>query len=228
MEKLIEVSRASFVAQGEAAGAIEVARYNREAWLQAAVDKLRPMFLGQNYKVPEVAVSVGWPSSGGLGVSKRTIGQCWFGSMTANNTPQLFISPLLDETCHPMGVLATLVHEICHVVAGPDAKHGPQFVKVMKKVMLEGKPTSTNASEDLCERFKQIVAELGPFPHSKIVPSPKDPKKQTTRMKKCQCRDCEYVARTVQKWLDLYGPPICPCNKMPMATDAVETEPEDE
>ncbi len=128
---------------------------NREAWLQAATAKIRPIFLGHNYKLPEVVLSVGWPSSGGLGKKRKTIGQCWFGSMTANNTPQLFISPLLDEVATPQGVLATLVHELVHVVAGPDAKHGPHFVKVMKKLGLEGKPTSTTASEDLCARLAQ-------------------------------------------------------------------------
>ena len=104
---------------------------NREAWLQAAVQKLRPMFQGFNHVVPDIAVSVGWPSSGGLAKKRKTIGQCWYGTMTANNVPQLFISPLLDEAATADGVLATLVHEVVHVIAGPDAKHGPRFVKVM-------------------------------------------------------------------------------------------------
>ena len=189
---------------------------NREAWLQAAVQKLRPMFLGHNFTVPEIAVSVGWPSKGALSTKKRVIGQCWFGSTTADNKPQLFISPLLDEVVTPDGVLATLVHEVCHVIAGADAKHGPHFIKVMKKIGLEGKPTATTAGEELVERCKQIYTDLGAFPHSKIVPTLNDPKKQSTRMKKCECSDCGYVARTVKKWLDEVGPPICPCNKQPM------------
>jgi predicted SprT family Zn-dependent metalloprotease len=98
----------------------------------------------------------------------------------------------------------------------------------MKKVFLEGKPTSTVASEDLIERFKQMMEKIGPYPHSKIILTDADKKKQTTRMKKCMCRDCEYVVRTVQKWLDLRGAPICPCNKLPMQTDAVATEPDEE
>ncbi len=201
---------------------------NREAWLQAAVQKIRPIFLGHNMKVPELQVSVGWPSSGGLGVSKRTIGQCWFGETTKDKKPQLFISPLLDEVAAPQGVLSTLVHEVCHVIAGPDAKHGPKFVKVMKVIGLTGKPTQTEAGEDLIVRIKAIGKDLGEFPHSKIVPGPNGPKKQTTRLIKCQCVACEYVARTTRVWLLDVGAPICPCNKKPMGYDLGDTGGDDE
>lgn len=192
---------------------------NREEWLQAAVQKLRPVFLGHGYTIPELRVSVGWPSSGGLGKKKKTIGECWFGAMAADGKPQLFISPLLDADVKSAGgVLATLVHEVVHVAAGKDAKHGPKFVKVMKKLGLEGKPTATVAGADLIVRFETILAELGPFDHSPITPV-KENKPQTTRMKKCECEDCGYIARTVKKWLDASGPPLCPCNKKVMKID---------
>lgn len=181
---------------------------NREAWLEAAVQNLRPIFLGHGYTIPELRVSVGWPSSGGLATKKRTIGQCWHGSTAADGKPQLFISPLLDDVKEPQGVLATLVHEVCHVAAGPDAKHGPQFVKVMKKLGLEGKPTATVAGEDLIVRFGGMLEALGPFPHSKLVPL-KEPKTQTTRMRKCECEACGYLVRLTQKWADV-GVPSCP------------------
>lgn len=201
---------------------------NREAWLEVAVQKLRPVFLGHGYEIPDLRVSVGWPSSGGLATKKKTIGQCWFGTMAADGKPQLFISPLLDSVTEPQGVLATLVHEVCHVAAGVDAKHGPRFVKVMKKLGLEGKPTATTAGADMIVRFEAMLIELGPFPHSKIVPV-KVPKTQTTRMKKQECGACGYVARAAQKWLDLSGPVICPCNKQPMRIDlGLEEDPEGE
>lgn len=199
---------------------------NREAWLIAAVEKLRPIFHGHGYTVPELRVSVGWPSSGGLAQKKKTIGQCWFGTMAADNIPQLFISPLLDGPCDPMGVLPTLVHEMAHVVAGVDAKHGPRFAKIAKKLGLGGKPTSTHAEDDLIARLKLLTEELGAFPHSKIIPI-KNPKVQGTRMKKMECGDCGYVARTTKKWLDEIGPTICPCNKLAMKIDlGLEEDPE--
>lgn len=187
---------------------------NREAWLDAAVAKLRPVFLGHGYEIPDLRVSVGWPSSGGLATKKKTIGQCWFGTMAADGKPQLFISPLLDSVVEPQGVLATLVHEVCHVAAGVDAKHGPRFVKVMKKLGLEGKPTATTAGADMIVRFEAMLIELGPFPHSKIVPV-KLPKTQTTRMLKCSCPTCDYTVRLAKKWLDV-GEPICPVDKISM------------
>jgi hypothetical protein len=200
---------------------------NREEWLQGAVAKLRPVFQSHGYEIPELRVSVGWPSSGGLGKKKRTIGQCWFGAMAADGKPQLFISPLLDaDVATEGGVLATLVHEVAHVAAGPDAKHGPKFVKVMKKLGLEGKPTATIAGAELIARLKTILEELGPFDHSAIVPV-KENKPQTTRMKKCECKACGYVARTVKKWLESVGPPLCPCNKEVMVLEGGD-EGEDE
>lgn len=181
---------------------------NREAWLEAAVEKLRPIFLGKGYTVKELRVSVGWPSSGGLGTRKRAIGECWAGSTAADGKPQIFISPLLDEPTAPMGVLATLIHEVVHVVAGPEAKHGPKFAKIAHNMGLEGKPTSTSAGEELIERLKLIVTDLGAFPHSKLVPT-KERKPQTTRMRKCECETCGFMVRMTQKWADV-GMPICP------------------
>lgn len=187
---------------------------NREAWLDAAVQKLRPIFLGHGYTVPELRVSVGWPSSGGLAQKKKTIGQCWFGTTAADGKPQLFISPLLDDPKESQGVLATLVHEVVHTIAGFDAKHGPKFKKIMEKVGLAGKPTATHAGEDLIIRLGAIADELGAFPHSRIVPT-KKPKTQTTRMLKCECGTCGYTVRLSRKWLDI-SEPLCPVDKISM------------
>lgn len=199
---------------------------NREAWLEAAVKKLKPIFKGHGYDIPDLRVSVGWPSSGGLAKRKLTIGQCWYGVTAADGRPQLFISPLLDEPASPSGVLATLVHEVVHTIAGPDAKHGAQFKKIMTKVGLEGKATSTSAGEDLIIRLTAISTALGPFPHSRIVPSPKQ-KAQTTRMLKCVCPDCEYTVRLARKWLDV-GEPICPRDKKAMPPSLPLELPEDD
>lgn len=196
---------------------------NREAWLEAAVEELRPLFQGINKPLDKVRVSVGWPSSGGLGKRRRVIGQCWSGETTKDTLPQLFISPLLDDPNDPMGVLATLVHELVHVVAGVDAKHGPKFARIAKQLGLEGKPTSTHGGDALMDRLKQITEKLGPFPHTKIVPPEKE-KKQGTRMKKCECEACGYIARTVKKWLEEKGTPLCPCNSQPMKLELLPDE----
>lgn len=195
---------------------------NREAWLEAAVAKLRPVFIGAGYTLPEIIrVSVGWPSAGGLANKKRVIGQCWYGQMSKDKNPQLFISPLLDQVTDPAGVLPTLVHEIGHVAAGADAKHGPRFKTMMKKVGLEGKPTATTAGADLIERLIVLAEELGPFPHSCIIPV-KVPKTQTTRMRKITCETTGYLVRSTKKWIEEIGVPICPCCNVKMKLDELD------
>ena len=198
---------------------------NREAWLDAAVEELRPLFRGHGHEIPAVRVSVGWPSSGGLGKAKRTIGQCWSGKASEDGKPQLFISPLLDAPCEAQGVLATLVHELIHVAVGTEAKHGPKFARLADQMMLEGKPTSTSASLDLIERLKLVVEKLGPFPHSKLVPQPSDKKPQTTRMKKAECDCCGFTIRLARKWADI-GVPECPVDKKPLILEAREADEE--
>ncbi len=190
----------------------ETPTLNREAWLQAAVEELRPLFRGNGCELPKIHVSVGWPSAGGLGNKKRVIGQCWSGTASEDNTPHIFISPMLAVDGDPQGVLPTLVHELVHVAVGTEAKHGPKFAKLATKMLLDGKPTSTVASEALLERLKLIVEKLGPFPHAKLVPQPKDPKKQSTRMKKAECT-CGYTVRLSQKWIDV-GVPSCPVDRV--------------
>ena len=46
----------------------------------------------------------------------------------------------------------------------------------------------------------EIADALGPYPHATLNLSAR--KKQTTRMIKVECGDCDGVFRTTQKWLD--------------------------
>lgn len=182
---------------------------NREAWLEAAVGVLRPLFAAAEIPCPEVRVSCGFPSTGALATKKRRIGECWDGLMSKDGKPQLFISPLLVETSGPGGVLATLVHEMVHAAIGCKAGHGPKFKKAMTKVGLEGKPTSTIAGSGLLERFPGVHSQLViPYPHSELILT-KERKVQTTRMHKCECEACGYTVRLAKKWLEV-GIPECP------------------
>lgn len=38
----------------------------------------------------------------------------------------------------------------------------------------------------------------------------------TTRLLKAQCGDCAYTVRITRKWLAELGPPLCPCNRLPL------------
>jgi hypothetical protein len=190
---------------------------NREQWLTNAVEKLTPLFRGAGLAVPELRVSCGFPSIGALSPKKRIIGECWSGLAAKDGKPQLFISPMLIEAATAGGVLATLVHEMVHAAIGCEAKHGPKFKKAMKKVGLEGKPTATHADEAMVEKLTQLLAELGPYPHSELT-FVKERKVQTTRMHKAECDCCGYTVRLAKKWAD-FGPPICPTDKKPLTME---------
>lgn len=89
-----------------------------------------------------------------------------------------------------------------------------------------------------------MIDKLGPIPHASLVwrgdfrvkrggggvevpernddePVSTRPKKQTTRLKKCECRECGYTVRVTAKWLEV-GAPHCPNH------GAMEVEPESE
>jgi hypothetical protein len=193
---------------------------NREQWLTDAVGKLTPLFRGAGLAVPELRVSCGFPSKGGLATKKKVIGECWDGLCAADGKPQLFISPMLCDAATAGGVLATLVHEMVHAAIGTKAKHGPKFKRAMKQVGLEGKPTTTTADAAMVERLHAILSDLGPYPHSELKHT-RERKVQTTRMHKAECDCCGYTVRLAKKWAD-FGPPICPTDKKPLTMEIPE------
>jgi hypothetical protein len=196
----------------------------REEWLEGAVKLMTPHFLTQGFKIPNVHVSVGWPSSRGTSAKQPAIGECWDKSAASDKIAHVFISPRLDEVCDPQGVLSVLVHEIVHATVGNKAGHGKAFRDCALKVGLEGKMTHTEAGEVLVKTLKAWSAELGKFPHGKLNPSLKPTKKQGTRLVKCQCGGCGYVLRTTRKWLEEVGAPLCACNKQPMKFESPDED----
>ena len=179
---------------------------NRETWLtQATREITRLVFKPEGLEVPEVRVSVGFPSRGALSARSRTIGQCWYGTHTGDKVPQIFISPVIDDDAK---VLATLTHELLHATLPSGSGHGPKFAKAMKPIGLEGKPTATEAGKNLLENLEKVSAKVGDFPHARIDPKTLG-KKQSTRLLKAECPECGYVVRVTKKWL-LRGFPVCP------------------
>lgn len=186
----------------------------REAWLNAATEITRPLFKEAGYEVPKtVHVTCGWPSRGGEGNRKRTIGQCWPEQASEDKACQIFISPVLKDT---VDVLATHVHELVHAVVGCKHGHKSPFKKCAVAVGLEGKMTATHAGENLKKQIAAWSAKLGEYPHPMLRPGFRLGKKQTTRLIKCECDQCGYNVRVTRKWLDEAGAPYCPCNKKAM------------
>lgn len=184
----------------------------REQWLQRAVGLMTPLFKSKGYDVPSVRVAIGWPSSRAKSKRNRVLGECWDKKAADDKLAQIFITPMYKATdaCDAMGVLPTLVHEVVHAVVGNKEKHNRVFGKCARAVGLEGKLTSTHASDVLVGECKAWEKTLGPFPHAGLNPSAGPTKKQTTRMIKCECAECGYACRTSRQWIDDVGAPHCP------------------
>jgi hypothetical protein len=180
----------------------------REEWLLKATDVMRErLFKARTIILPEVKVSVGFPGGGN---ARKRVGEHWNPKATNDGISQIFISPTVDD---PYQALEILTHELCHAVH-PDDGHGREFRRTAMGVGLIGPMRNTVASPKLKEKLGKLAAFLGPYPHSGI--NLKDRKKQDTRLVKVWCPLSQYTARTTNKWLKNYGPPICPCCKTPM------------
>lgn len=185
----------------------------REQWLELAVLKLRPIFAEAGADLPNVRVSVGWPSRGGVGGKRKVIGQCWKSIVATDKVSQLFISPVLGED--PVQMLGVLVHELVHAWDDCESGHKGAFGKMARKLGLEGKLTATtvNLESDLGRQLAGVLDELGDYPHAALNPleMEKQRPKQSTRMIKIVCPNDGYTARTTRKWMDDLGLPKCPC-----------------
>jgi hypothetical protein len=193
----------------------------REQWLLAAIDALKPKFDSAGLKVPKkIKISAGFP---GQGSRIKRVGECW-PPATEKDFAHIFVSPLIAEETGKCGVLAILLHELIHACLPKGTGHRSPFFKHAKEFGLEGKASATTAGEELCEHFKTVVKELGPYPHRSISLGGKSAKKQTTRMIKLQCPQCDYIVRTTRSQIDEKGPPICPVHNVPFSEDSHETD----
>ncbi len=179
----------------------------REQWLLEASDALQILFTEVNELLPPYRVSCGWPSRNALSRNGRALGEAWQGIASGDGTSEVFISPYIDDSLEVLGILC---HELCHV-ATPGCGHRKEFSSLGRSIGLDGKPTQMLPNDMLNERLNiEFLSKLGQYPHSKLDGTAKS-KKQSTRMLKAECKTTTYVVRLTKKWLDQYGPPLCPC-----------------
>ena len=139
----------------------------REAWLLFAVGHLAPIFSEAGYNLPRVRVSCAVPST-----SKRgsAVGQCWPTSRSADQVNEIYISPVHADA---LEVLDTLTHELVHAIDDCKNRHGAEFKKIALAVGLQGKMREASAGPNLRERLvviaSQLTADLGPYPHAKLM-----------------------------------------------------------
>jgi hypothetical protein len=180
---------------------------NREQWLNECIKQLRSDFEQLAHPLPEkIRASCSWPSKSGLAAKKRRIGEAWSSRNSADQSHEVFISPVLKE---PIEVAATLVHELVHCAVGVEEGHKGRFPRLAKALGLVGKMAATTASAELKAHLQQITDSIGPYPHAELTHS-NATKKQGCRLLKVVC-ECGCVVRMTRKWLDEVGPPTCGC-----------------
>jgi hypothetical protein len=218
-----------------------VSTLTREAYLLTATERLRPLFTAAGATIPpNIRMACGWPKGRRGGEAADTIGQCWSPTCSADGTFEIFVSPTIADSSRALDILA---HELAHAAAGLQCGHRGEFARIARAIGLEGALTATVAGETLRAFLAGIVTELGEYPHAAMrvgsdgapVPVPGDPlagptpgdpfrsgpKKQGTRLIKCECPTCGYLARVTAKWLTTAGAPLCPQHMAPMQASGV-------
>lgn len=192
----------------------------REEWLQRAVSFFREgVFKHSGYLIPKIHVSISFPY--GSKGTKR-LGECWYPHSSDDKKFHIHISPIHGTS---EAAMDTLIHELVHVIAGAEARHGPIFGAVARKIGLKGPMRTTpSMTPELKADIAILIKKLGPYPHGKLNPQ-EGRRKQGTRMYKMECRTCGYTVRAARKYILTAGPVRCPCNLEEMSYDqALEKE----
>ncbi|RJQ68070.1 hypothetical protein D5S17_32730 [Pseudonocardiaceae bacterium YIM PH 21723] len=196
----------------------------REAWLESAIEILRPRFVEIGMPLPEkLHVSVGF----GYGARKENgtiLGQCIAGLVSEDQAPHIFISPEINDTALVIGVL---VHELLHAANNCRDGHRGQFAEGATRLGLIGPMPQATPGVALAAELMCMAESLGEYRHAAIhldwaaaptkvgpdgKPAPRThsgPAKQSTRMLKLECPCCGYSVRTTTKWISK-GLPFCP------------------
>ena len=144
----------------------------------------------------------------------KAIGECWDNRFSADGHFEIFIRPDLAHApdAMPAQIAAILAHELVHAAVGILAGHGAAFKRIALGLGLVGPMRATTPGEAFLAAIAPILEAVGPLPHARLDTDGEStaPKKQKTRMLKCECAACGYTVRTARKWLELAGAPLCP------------------
>ena len=188
---------------------------NRETWLNAVANGMAPLFEAMKAPLPDhIRVAIGFTSTGRKG---KAIGECWDNRRSAAGHFEIFIRPDLAYApdAMPVQIAAILAHELIHAAVGIAGGHGKAFKRIALGLGLVGPMRATTPGVAFVEAAVPILDAVGPLPHARLDTGGQTtaPKKQTTRLLKCECEACGYTVRTARKWLELTGAPLCPVSE---------------
>lgn len=178
----------------------------REEYLQKAKDELNDrVFKQAGYEIPEVKISCSW-ALGTADKNKKTLGQCVPRSWSKANINEIMIMPTVDDSEQ---VIDTLAHELVHAVDDNKSGHGAGFRKICLAVGLNGSSQMRYAcaGDELKQTIADIVQDIGLYPHSELQIHKR--KRQTTRMLKVSCTECNFSYRTSRKNIGMMANTIC-------------------
>jgi hypothetical protein len=111
----------------------------------------------------------------------------------------------------PAQIAAILAHELVHAAVGIPAGHGKAFKRVALGLGLVGPMRATTPGKRSLPPSRRSSMPPAPSPcPSRHGRESTAPRKQKTRMLKCECATCGYTVRTARKWLEQAGAPLCP------------------
>lgn len=180
--------------------------HTREDWLNAFVERARPVFAAAGFPLPDkIRVAVGFTSTGKRG---KVIGECWSDTCSQDGHFEIFLKP---TTQTPSRLADITTHELCHAAVGIKAGHGPKFKACATAVGLEGKMTSTIAGVGWYEWALPVLEKLGPMPYAAMTLGESSAKpKQKTNLLKVECNECGWLARVTRRWIEPYNELSCP------------------
>lgn len=175
---------------------------NREAWLNAAVDELRPFFSSRGHTLPsEIRVATGYPTN-----AKRSgfkvLGECIPNTNSADGHYEIWISPILAD---PIKVAETLIAQLCRTAKGALNVTNLAYARVAEAMHIL--PAGTQSSPykevghggEFLNSYLAIIDSLGVYPHAKVDITVH--KTQGTRMLLAKCPTCGCSIRMTAKWV---------------------------
>jgi hypothetical protein len=187
---------------------------NRESWLNRVAAGMAPLFEALESPLPSRARGDRLHQQRRKG---KAIGECWDNRLSADGHFEIFIRPDLAHApdAMPAQIAAILAHELVHAAVGIPAGHGKAFKRVALGLGLVG-PMRATTPEGVPCRHRADPRCRRPPPHARLDTDGEStaPRKQKTRMLKCECATCGYTVRTARKWLEQAGAPLCPIEGM--------------